>query len=247
MIHNISNTPKEETGTKAARSIDRSATQHVRNPLQAMSYRQAKVLAVGSSRFFLLSLAAMLFESGLSKFHVCITDSSRTERQGLKELTDQVRKFDSEASIEEITVSNNEKDTWRQAVQPFQWILYVSEEGNIEELRALQSACKMEKKPLIPALCLMQAGVAGPLIHPDTEGCCESLWRRIHRSSLVKKNADQITFSPTAGDMLANVIVFELLKAVTEAGQSQLKKIRFICLICRRWKEVFIHSCLIRW
>ncbi len=54
MIHNISNTPKEETGTKAARSIDRSATQHVRNPLQAMSYRQAKVLAVGSSRFFVI-------------------------------------------------------------------------------------------------------------------------------------------------------------------------------------------------
>ncbi|MFD1290984.1 putative thiazole-containing bacteriocin maturation protein, partial [Laceyella putida] len=189
------------------------------------SYRQVKVLAVGSGPFF-VSLVAALFESGLPRFHVLITDSVQTNRQRLAELAAHARKTDPEVALEEVTLHEG-LSSWWEAVQPFQSILYVSQEGDVEELRALHAVCREEKKVLLPAMCLHQVGLAGPLVHPNSEGCWESAWRRIHRSALCK-DPQLHTFSSTAGAMLANVIVFELLKTVAGVTESEGKNKFFL-------------------
>jgi putative thiazole-containing bacteriocin maturation protein len=185
------------------------------------AYRQAKVLAVGSGPFF-VSLVSALIESGLPKFHVLITDSVPTNRRRLMELAIHARKTDPEVAIEEVTLQKKGRSSWREIVQPFHSILYVSQEGDVEELQVLHAVCREEKKILLPAICLQQMGLAGPLVHPDSdEGCWESAWRRIHQSVLCKDRQFP-AFSSTAGAMLANVIVFELFKEVT--GVTELEQ-----------------------
>jgi putative thiazole-containing bacteriocin maturation protein len=189
-------------------------------------YRQAKVLVVGSGPFF-VSLVSALLESGLPKFHVLITDSVPTNRLRLVELAAHARKTDPEVVVEEVTLQKGGMGSWREAVQPFDSILYVSQEGDVEELRVLHAICREEKKVFLPAICLQQIGVAGPLVHPDSEGCWESAWRRIHQSALCKDQKLH-TFSSTAGAMLANVLVFELLKKVTGVTESEQKNQFFL-------------------
>jgi putative thiazole-containing bacteriocin maturation protein len=190
-------------------------------------YRQAKVLAVGSGPFF-ISLVSALIESGLPKFHIMVTDSMPTNRLRLKELVENARKMDSEVAIEEIALQRGSgENSWREVVQPFEWILYVSQEDNVEELRALHAVCREEKKGFLPAIYLQQVGLAGPLVYPDSEGCWESAWHRIHRSAL-RKDRQLQTFSSTAGAMLANVIVFELFKKITGVTTSEQRNQFFL-------------------
>ena len=118
---------------------------------------------------------------------------------------------------------------WKEAVQPYDWILYVSQDGNVNELRNLNLVCKEERKSFIPAICLEQVGLSGPLFHPESEGCWESAWRRIHQSTLhIEKQAQP--FSSTAGSILANVAVFEFLRMLQELP-IQIRVIKFTCLI----------------
>ncbi|MBU8878108.1 putative thiazole-containing bacteriocin maturation protein [Bacillus sp. FJAT-29790] len=183
------------------------------------TYRQEKVLAVGSGPFF-VSLVSALLESGLPKFHVLITDSVQTNRRRLIELVAHARKTDPEVAVEEVILQGNGVSSWRETVQAYQSILYVSQKGDIEELRDLHGICREEKKVFIPAICLQQVGLAGPVVHPDSMACWESAWRRIHQSVLPEDQ--QLTgFSSTAGAMLANVIVFELFKESTRKTESE--------------------------
>ncbi|SFJ91898.1 putative thiazole-containing bacteriocin maturation protein [Thermoflavimicrobium dichotomicum] len=190
------------------------------------SYRQAKVLVVGSGPFF-VSLVAALFESGLPKFHVLVTDSMPTDRHRLVELAEHARKTDPEVALEEITLKKKVVSSWREAVRPFDFILFVSQESDVKELRVLHAVCREEKKVLLPAMYLQQVGLVGPLVHPDSEGCWESAWRRIHQSAICK-DPQLHTFSSTSGAMLANVIVFELYKAVTGVTESEGKNKFFL-------------------
>ncbi|MGG3623270.1 putative thiazole-containing bacteriocin maturation protein [Bacillus gobiensis] len=187
------------------------------------AYRQAKVLAVGSGSFF-ISLVSALLESGLSKFHVLITDSIPTNRDRITELTEHARQTDPGASIEEVTLHKERESSWAEILQPFHSILYVSQEGDIEELRGIHSYCRKEKKLFLPAVCFQQAGMAGPLVHPDSEGCWESAWRRLHKSVMAKNQQ----YSNTASAMLANVIVFELFKKLTEVEDSEQRNQFFL-------------------
>ncbi|MEH7305892.1 putative thiazole-containing bacteriocin maturation protein [Neobacillus drentensis] len=177
------------------------------------TYRQAKVLAVGSGPFF-VSLVSSLIESGLPKFKLLITDTIPTNRRRLMELVAHARKTDPEVEVEEVKLNEDGVSSWRESVQPFDTILYVSHEGNLEELRLLHTVCREEKKVFFPAICLQQVGIAGPLVHPDSEACWESAWRRLHQSVLFK-DQQLSTYSSTAEAMLANVIVFELFKEGT--------------------------------
>lgn len=183
------------------------------------TYRQTKVLAVGAGSFF-VSLVSSLLESGLPKFHMLITDSESTNRQRLMELVEHSRKTDIEVAIEKVSLQKDGEHCWREIVQPFDSILYVSQNGDIEELRFLHKVCREEKKVFLPAICHQQVGIAGPLVHPDSNSYWESAWRRIHRSALSKEQ--QFTaFSATAGAMLANVITFELFKEITEVTEPE--------------------------
>lgn len=187
-------------------------------------YRQTDVLAIGSGPFF-VALVASLITSGMPKLNILITDSGLTNRLRLTELAEQARRTDPDVLLNEIKPGKGGADGWREAVQPFQSILYVSQEGNVEELRLLQSVCKAENKVLLPAMCVHQTGMAGPVVHPDSGGCWESAWRRIHQSAIYKDPSLHV-FSSTAGAMLANVLVFELFKSVT--GESDLRNSFFL-------------------
>jgi putative thiazole-containing bacteriocin maturation protein len=190
------------------------------------NYRQAKVLAVGSGPFF-VSLVASLLDSGLPKFHMLITDSVQTNRQRLMELVAHARKTDPDVEIEEVTLNKQGESSWEEIVKPFDYILYVSEQSNVEELRLLHRVSREEKKVFLSAICLEQAGLAGPIVHPDSEVCWESAWRRIHLSALFK-DQEFPTDSATPFAMLANVIVFELFKDVTGVSEKVQKNQFFL-------------------
>lgn len=183
-------------------------------------YRQAKVLAVGSGPFF-ASLVSALLESGLPSFHMLITESAPTNRQRLKELVVQARKEDSEVAVEEIAYAKEGMSFWREAVKQYDAIVYVSQESDTSELRVLHAACREENKLLLPAVCLRQAGLAGPLVHPDSDACWESALRRIHQAAVCKDERTH-SFSTTAAALLSNVIVFELVKTITGVSESEL-------------------------
>lgn len=206
------------------------------------SYRQSKVLTVGSGPF-LLSVISALLASGLPKFHVLISGSEPTDRERLLELAAHARKTDPEVAIEEVTLQKEGVSSWRDAVRSFDSILFVSQEGGIEELRVLHTVCREEKKTFLPAVCLQQVGLAGPLVHPDFEGCWESAYRRIHESA-IRKDPQLHTFSSTAGAMLANVIVFELLKKITGANDLELSNQFFLLnleTLEGRWHSFMPH------
>ncbi|WP_026565168.1 putative thiazole-containing bacteriocin maturation protein [Bacillus sp. UNC41MFS5] len=190
------------------------------------TYRQAKVLAVGSGPFF-VSLVSSLIESGLPKFKLLITDTVPTNRRRLLELVAHAHKSDPEVEVEEVKLKEDRVSFWRESVQPFDSILYVSQEGNLEELRLLHTVCREEKKMLLPAICIQQVGIAGPLVKPDSEACWESAWRRLHQSVLFKDQQFS-AYSSTAGAMLANVIVFELFKEVTGVTELEQKNQFFL-------------------
>jgi putative thiazole-containing bacteriocin maturation protein len=191
-------------------------------------YRQAKVLAVGSGPFF-ISLVSSLLDSGLPKFQMLITNQVQTNKGRLMELISHACKTDPDVEIEEVTRNRNKQgeSSWEEILKPFDYILYVSEQGDVDELRLLHRVSREEHKVFLPAICLEHAGLAGPFIHPDSEECWESAYRRIHQSALFK---DQpfLAFSPTAGAMLANVIVFELFKNVTGVSEREQKNHIFL-------------------
>ncbi|KMY50126.1 putative thiazole-containing bacteriocin maturation protein [Peribacillus loiseleuriae] len=177
-------------------------------------YRQAKVLAVGSGPF-MVSLVSALIESGLPKFHFMVTDSVSTNLLRINELVHNANKADSEVEVEQVPFEKREgRGFLQEAVQPYDWILYVSQDGNVKELRNLNMVCKEQKKVFLPAICLDQVGLAGPLVHPESDGCWESAWRRIHQSTLQEDRQLQ-AYSSTAGALLANIIVFEFFKKAT--------------------------------
>lgn len=188
-------------------------------------YRQAKVLAIGSGPF-LASLISALIESGLPKFHFMATDSVPTNRLRFKELLQNASKSDPKVEVLQVPFEKGAKRSfWHHVLHPYDWILYVSQDGNVKELKELNSICKDQKKLFLPAIYLDHVGLAGPLVHPESEACWESAWRRLHRSSLQKDREVQ-AYSSTAGSILANVIVFEFFKKVAGiAGSSQSHKI----------------------
>ncbi|TKC14311.1 putative thiazole-containing bacteriocin maturation protein [Robertmurraya kyonggiensis] len=203
------------------------------------SFRQAKVLAVGSGPI-LNSLVNSLVDSGLSKVQVLITDEVPTNRQRLKELVDHARKKDPEVDLQEVPQKN---EGWREIVKHFDSILYLSQKGELEELRELHKVCREEKKMFLPAICLQQVGIAGPLVHPDSEVCWETAWRRLHQSVLYKNELSP-AFSATPGSMLANVIVFELFKEFTGVLELEQKnRIYLLDLVTLEgnWHSVLPH------
>ncbi|HEU4963956.1 MAG TPA: putative thiazole-containing bacteriocin maturation protein [Bacilli bacterium] len=183
-------------------------------------YRRAKVLAIGSGPFF-VSLVSALLESGLSKFDFLINDEVSTNRERLTELEAYARRSDAEVKLTELDPARNGQRSWQEVVQPYDWLIHVSQEADVEELLSLQAACRQGAKALLPAVCLKQTGLAGPLIHPDADGCWLSMWRRLHRTALGSGSPLTHSFSMTAGAMLANVAVFELFKAITGASPLQ--------------------------
>ncbi|MFZ0443858.1 MAG: putative thiazole-containing bacteriocin maturation protein [Bacillus sp. (in: firmicutes)] len=182
-------------------------------------YRQTNVLVVGSGSI-LVSLASALIESGLPKFDFLVTESIPTNRHRIYELIQNAREMDSEVEVREVPFEKGgHKSYWNQVVRSYDCILYVTQDGNKNELRDLNNVCKEEGKIFLPAICLEQVGLSGPVIHPEWDGCWESAWRRLHQSAIQSDQKPNMV-SSTTGALLANVIVFELFKKVTGIAGS---------------------------
>jgi putative thiazole-containing bacteriocin maturation protein len=212
------------------------------------SYRRSKVLAVGSGPFF-VSLVSALLESGLPKLHVMVTDSMPTNRQRMAEIVAHARKSDLEVAVDETDPPPEmTKQGWMEAVQPFDSILYVSQEGNLKELHKIQIACKEAGKVLLPAICWQQAGVAGPLVQSDDDGGWESMRRRIHQTA-IRKNPQQHAFSTTAGAMLSNILAFQWLKIASGVTRPELSHSFFLLdleTLEGQWHSSFPHPLVTR-
>ncbi|MCA0172905.1 putative thiazole-containing bacteriocin maturation protein [Bacillus sp. RAR_GA_16] len=167
-------------------------------------YRQKTVLAVGEGAM-VLALVSSLLTSGLPRFKVLVTDE-KTSQQRIKQLEADARKADPEVAID--VVLKRGPISWEEQIEPFDAVLYVSSDQNVQELRSLLHACQEKKKTFLPAICTKGVGMAGPLVSPDS-GCWESAWRSLHETH------NNGSFSSPAGAMLANIIVFEWFKKNT--------------------------------
>lgn len=174
------------------------------------NYRSANVLAVGSGPF-LTSLVSSLIDSGVCKLQVLITDEGPTNRGRLTELVEHARKTDPEIELHDVTFSEN---GWRETIAPYDSILYVTQKENLGELDLIHAICRTDKKLFLPAILHRQKGIAGPIIHPESEAGWDSAWRRLH-SSLLSEEQQLDCDSSIPGAMLANMIVFEHFKELT--------------------------------
>ncbi|MDE1404773.1 putative thiazole-containing bacteriocin maturation protein [Bacillus licheniformis] len=168
--------------------------------------RQTKILAAGTGSF-LTKLVRSLIDSGFSRIRAIVTDASGHALDELAEISEQT-----ESGLE---IGFAETQHWREAVRSADWVLYVSDRGFTDDLHDLQTFCLEENKGFIPGICLKQVGLAGPVFQQHGDSRFEAAWRRLHRSALHEERT--LGTFPLAGkDMLANVIVFELMKAAAE-------------------------------
>lgn len=184
-------------------------------------YREKKVLAIGSGSF-LVSLIKSLLESGMPKFQFIATGVEETNRTRITEIVQHARKTDSSIELKEISMPDHDVRAWREVIQPFDSILYVSQECGGMDWRLIHTISKEENKILLPAMFMEQTGVAGPLIHPASDACWESARRRLHFSA-ISRDSELHARSSTSEALLANVIVFEWFKTAAEATVSELE------------------------
>ncbi|PGS51762.1 putative thiazole-containing bacteriocin maturation protein [Bacillus sp. AFS041924] len=180
------------------------------------TYRQSKVLAIGSGTI-VTSLVSALLESGLPKFHLLVTNKANTDQNRIKEIVDNARKMDGEV---EVLFMERKKLSLQEIVATFDSVLYVSEEDHVYELKMLNEICKREKKRFIPAISSHKLCMAGPLVTPDSDACFESAWRSIHQKILREEEVLQPLSSITSA-MLANIMVFELFKDITQSRETE--------------------------
>ncbi|WMT39669.1 hypothetical protein RE628_20010 [Paenibacillus sp. D2_2] len=178
-----------------------------------MSLQEEGALAIGSGRI-LLSLAESWYESGLSNLTVYVTNKEPTDMGKLTELYEHTQSSETETRLNMIAAKEDEMLDWRSIVRPFQFILYVSEHGELEELRSVQHACIAERKQMLPAIAIRGMGMAGPLLYPDGDGYWESAWLRIHSSVFPETQTSEVFSTATAG-ILSNLIVHEWHEAIT--------------------------------
>ncbi|WP_342500661.1 putative thiazole-containing bacteriocin maturation protein [Bacillus sp. FSL K6-4563] len=183
------------------------------------TYRQAKVLVIGSGPL-LLSLVISLIRSGLTNFSIIITNFPQTDLRRIEETISEARKSEPDTEINFLKPDNN---SWRLSLKPFNSILYGSLDDDLAQLRLIQAICKEEKKDFLPITISQGVAFAGPLVHPESEGCWESVYRRLHQRPCEENNLSN-SFSPTAGALLANVMVFELFKKITGVMNKKEKQ-----------------------
>ncbi|EJL30725.1 putative thiazole-containing bacteriocin maturation protein [Brevibacillus sp. BC25] len=182
-------------------------------------YRTEKVLVIGAGSF-LLSVIHALLESGCVQFHYAITNEASTNRERLEAIIEHSRRKDPHVKLDELKPTSWEGADWSATIEPFAGILYTSANVNEGEVGVIQSACREREKVFVPALFVQQKGMVGPLIHPQSEACFESAWRRLHRQALCA-DPEQHPYSMTAAAMLANIAVFEWFKYVSGVNEAE--------------------------
>ncbi|MFS0916412.1 putative thiazole-containing bacteriocin maturation protein [Brevibacillus sp. 179-C 1.1 NHS] len=182
-------------------------------------YRTEKVLVIGAGSF-LLSVIHALLESGCFQFSYAITDETSTNRERLEAIIEHSRRKDPHVKLDELMLASWGYAEWSVAIEPFTGILYASANVNKEEVSVIESACREREKVFVPALFVLQKGMVGPLIQPQSGACFESAWRRVHRQALCA-DPEQHPYSMTAAAMLANIAVFEWFKSISGVNEAE--------------------------
>ena len=193
--------------------------------LKFETYRGTNVLVLGSGDM-LTSLVSSLLESGLPTFHYLVTDRDETNYDRIHELIERAYEVDNSVLLQEIDTTIDRP--LHEVFEPFDWILYVSQNGDIDGLKTVHTICRETKKNFIPAICLSTLGIAGPVVTENRDECWESAWHRLHETTLQNENSSD-SFSPITSAMLANVIVFELFKHVADDSYRE-KESQFFLL-----------------
>ncbi|MDA2243492.1 putative thiazole-containing bacteriocin maturation protein [Bacillus cereus] len=193
--------------------------------LKFETYRGANVLVLGSGDM-LTSLVSSLLESGLPTFHYLVTDRDKTNYDRIHELIERAYEVDNSVLLQEIDTTIDRP--LHEVFEPFDWILYVSQNGDIDGLKTVHTICRETKKNFIPAICLSTLGIAGPVVMENRDECWESAWHRLHETTLQNENSSD-SFSQITSAMLANVIVFELFKHVADDSYRE-KESQFFLL-----------------
>lgn len=202
-------------------------------------------LVVGSGPI-LLSLAEAWYDAGLSELAICITNTQLTETEKLKNILDRTLPINPDASLQILAIAGNKEIDWESVIRPFPFILYVSQHGDLEELRKLQAACIAEQKLLLPAMVVRGRGIAGPLLQPDDVITWEDAWRRIH-STVFPPAWEHQTNSPQTADVLANLVLYEWTKLVLEEEEADCKNQCYILnplTLEGTWHPILTHPCL---
>lgn len=189
------------------------------------TYRNANVLAIGSGAP-LVSLVGALLESGLSTVHMVGMDADGTNLQRLEAFLASSQRLDIRAAIRDFTHQVSGSDALREAVETMDAVVYISPTGDMDTLREIESFCSQAHKWFLPAICLERLGIVGPLLKPTDASCVittwDAMWRRIH-PSVFQHDLHVSGFASTAGAVLANVLVFELFKAITGVEEADAK------------------------
>lgn len=81
----------------------------------------------------LTSLVSSLLESGLPTFHYLVTDRDETNYDRIHELIERAYEVDNSVLLQEIDTTIDRP--LHEVFEPFDWILYVSQNGDIDGLK----------------------------------------------------------------------------------------------------------------
>ncbi|MYL51671.1 bacteriocin maturation protein [Halobacillus litoralis] len=172
-------------------------------------FREKKVLAIGEGTM-VTGLVSALLQTGLADVSVFLTDPKKTNVHRLSELETAARKIDPDVSVN--LFAEKESFSWADEIDPYDAVLYVSQEGKVEELQSIMNHCLEKKKGFLPAAVLGAYGIAGPYIDEASEKGWESAWRSL--PDHMKSESPSLNASSPAQSMLSTILVFELFKKI---------------------------------
>src|SRR5581483_7390797 len=195
-------------------------------------FRAQRVLLVGSG-LTILALAHATLQGGTRHTTVWVTDECETRTQRFQVYREQASARDPrQVLLEQPAPDWHNPAALREALQPFDVILHVSDRPMIQRALTLNTLCVALQKPLFQALILDEQALIGPWVRPGHAGCWECAWRRwLANLDACRQNVrdpwedDLITpvslllGLPTAATV-ANMLSFECFKALTGAGPS---------------------------
>ncbi|GMA63823.1 putative thiazole-containing bacteriocin maturation protein [Alicyclobacillus fastidiosus] len=180
------------------------------------TYRNSNVLAIGTETF-LISLAGALLESGLSTVNMIVTDPCDVHSSRLEDVLSLYRDLDDDVAVHDLTDQVTDLESLQNTVQTMDAVLYVSQSGDIDELRRVESICRRAQKLFIAATFVNGLGLVVPNARPGggpgVASAFEAVWRRIHRTAF-ERDLHVSGCTGTSGAILVNVLVFELFKTI---------------------------------
>lgn len=181
------------------------------------TYRNMNILIVGAGST-LVSLVGALWESGLKAVNLIATDTFATNTSRLNDLSALYGDLADATPVHNLLDSGMDTESLRVLVKNRDAVLYLSETGDLRELRRIESVCRNEHICFMSAVCTENLGVVMPNsrtnVTNDKPLSFDAAWRRIHQS-LVKNDMGVGRSNDLSGAVLANILVFELFKSIT--------------------------------